>query len=138
MAGKDLDTLLRSLKPEICPGRFYFASIDPSALLSAANFIDYIVAIFREDEGLTIVYSEEAKEDLRDLSERSPAGPFALISLRVESDLYAVGLLAAVTAALAKEGISVNAFSAYHHDHLFVPFERKERALAVLNQLRPA
>ncbi len=134
MAGKEAP--LRSLKPEICPGRFYFASIDPAALLSAANFIDYIVAIFREDEGLTIVFSEEVKGDLADLSERSPAGPFALISLRLESTLYPAGLLAAVTAALAKEGISVNAFSAYHHDHLFVPFDRKEAALKALNQLK--
>lgn len=138
MGEKELKALISGLRPEICPGRFYFASIDPMALLSAANFMDYIVAIFREDEGLTIVFSEEAREDLRELSEKSPAGPFALISLRVESDLYAVGLLAAVTAALAREGISVNAFSAYHHDHLFVPYERKDDAMRVLNQLRPA
>jgi hypothetical protein len=137
MAEKDLAALVKGLRPEICPGRFYFASIDPSALLTAANFMDYIVAIFREDEGLTLVYSEEAKEDLSDLSEKSPAGPFALISLRVESDLYAVGLLSEVTAALAKAGISVNAFSGYHHDHLFVPFDRKDEAMKRLNQLKP-
>ncbi len=137
MGEKELKALISGLRPEICPGRFYFASIEPAALLSAANFMDYIVAIFREDEGLTIVFSEEAKEDLRDLSEKSPAGPFALISLRAESDLYAIGLLAAVTAALARDGISVNAFSAYHHDHLFVPFDRKDDAIAILNQLKP-
>ena len=45
--------------------------------------------------------------------------PFAsrLITLTVRSSLEAVGLLAAITARLADAGISVNAVSAFHHDH---------------------
>jgi hypothetical protein len=43
--------------------------------------------------------------------------------------------LAKITTALAKEGISVNAFSAYYHDHLFVPYDRKEDAMAALAEL---
>ena len=66
------------------------------------------------------------------LTDREVVGPFALISLTVHSDLHAVGLLAKITNALAKEGISVNAFSAYYHDHLFVPFARKDDAMAAL------
>jgi hypothetical protein len=61
--------------------------------------------------------------------------PCRLISLTVHSDLAAVGLLAAIASALAAEGISVNAISAFYHDHLFVPCDRVEDALACLHRL---
>ncbi|MBU0590574.1 ACT domain-containing protein, partial [Candidatus Micrarchaeota archaeon] len=55
--------------------------------------------------------------------------------LTVNSDLFAVGFLAKITTALAAKGISMNAYSAYHHDHLLVPFERKEEAMEILDKL---
>jgi hypothetical protein len=54
------------------------------------------------------------------------------------SSLLAVGFLAAVTAALASEGISVNPVSAFHHDHLFVPWERRRDAMRILRALSRA
>jgi hypothetical protein len=73
---------------------------------------------------------------MESISEKEAAGPFALITLTVNSDLFEVGLLAAVTAALAKEKIPCNAISAYHHDHLLVPYEMKDKALALLKKLQ--
>lgn len=61
-----------------------------------------------------------------------------LITLTVHSALDAVGFLAAVTARLAETGISVNAVSAFHHDHLFVPADRAEDAMAVLREISAA
>ena len=58
-----------------------------------------------------------------------------LITLTVHSSLEAVGLLAAITAPLAEVGISVNAVSAFYHDHLFVPAERAEDAQLLLQRL---
>jgi Uncharacterized protein conserved in bacteria len=46
-----------------------------------------------------------------------------------------VGFLAAVTAPLAEAGISVNAVSAFYHDHLFVSVERAEDAQRLLQKL---
>jgi hypothetical protein len=46
-----------------------------------------------------------------------------------------VGFLAAITASLAEAGISVNAVSAFYHDHLFVPVERAEDAKLLLQRL---
>jgi hypothetical protein len=46
-----------------------------------------------------------------------------------------VGFLAAITARLAQAGISLNAVSAYYHDHLFVPWENRERAMQILKEL---
>jgi hypothetical protein len=136
MAEKDLNKLLAQINPQLREGKFYFASVDEGNLMSLANYLDYIAAIFREDEGLTIVFRDDVKAEMVELSEKKIHGPFALITLGVNSDLDAVGFLAKITEALAKEKISVNAFSAYHHDHLFVPFERKEDALAAIGKLK--
>ena len=38
---------------------------------------------------------------------------------------------------LAAAGISVNAVSAFHHDHLFVPEDRAEEALRLLQDAGP-
>jgi hypothetical protein len=77
-------------------------------------------------------------ERMENLSATEIIGPFALISLEVNSDLMAVGFLAKITDELAKKGISVNAFSAYHHDHLFVPFEKKDEVMGILAKLSKA
>ena len=52
-----------------------------------------------------------------------------MITLTVHSSLEAIGFLAAITGRLAEAGISVNAVSAFYHDHLFVPEHRAEEAL---------
>lgn len=43
-----------------------------------------------------------------------------------------VGFLAGVTARLAQAGITCGALSAYSHDHLLVPWARREEALRLL------
>jgi hypothetical protein len=60
---------------------------------------------------------------------------WACISLSVHSSLSAVGLLAAISTRLAQAGISVNAVSAYYHDHLFVPWESRISAMDVLKEV---
>ena len=57
------------------------------------------------------------------------------MTLTVHSDLSAVGLLAAVTDLLSKAGIPVNTVSAFYHDHLFVPHERAEQTISLLEDL---
>ncbi len=136
MTSQSLHSLLVNMQPEIAKGKYYFATVGESSLMSVAGYLNYIVCIFREEEGLTLVFSEEIKEEMQSISSGKVAGPFALITLKVDSDLFAVGLLASVTGALAKEGVAVNAFSAYHHDHLLVPYEKKEAALVALKKLQ--
>jgi hypothetical protein len=53
----------------------------------------------------------------------------------VNCALDGVGLTAAVASALAGEGIPCNVVAAFHRDHIFVPSEAAERALAVLKAL---
>jgi hypothetical protein len=53
----------------------------------------------------------------------------------VHSSLSAVGLTAALSTALAEAGISANIVAALRHDHLFVPWNRREDALRCLEAL---
>jgi len=61
-----------------------------------------------------------------------PTGEWARISLGVHSSLEAVGLTAILSARLAEAGISANIVAALHHDHIFVPWDRRDEALAAL------
>jgi len=123
------------LEPKIAEGRFYFAIVDGSQMMALSGLLESVVAVFREDEGLTVVFSEDVKDDVSDLSEKEVVGPFALITMTAQTDLNAIGILAKITAALAKERIAVNPFSAYLHDHIFVPHDKKDAALSILKTL---
>ena len=88
-------------------------------------------ALFREREGTAFIVRREEAE---------AAGlphQFAsrMITLTVHSSLEAIGFLAAITGRLAEAGISVNAVSAFYHDHLFVPEHRAEEALHHLQDM---
>jgi hypothetical protein len=86
------------------------------------------LATFEEEEGLTLVL-ERGGADTAGLDY---AHVFRCITLGINSALDSVGLTAAVSARLARHGISANVIAAFHHDHVFVPAERAEEALAVL------
>ena len=136
MAAQDAKSLLKNMQPVLAEQKYYFATVGEQYLMNLAGYLQYIICVFREEEGITFVFSEELQSIVEPLSQKKLAGPFALITLAVESDLETVGFLAAVTAALAKEKIPCNAFSAYHHDHLLVPYGMKEKALAALKKLQ--
>ena len=112
----DLGRLVADLKPALSDERYVFEATDRTILEPE------IFALVREKEGLTAVRVD-------------PAGEWALISMGVHSSLEAVGLTAALSAVLAGAGISANVVAALHHDHIFVPWDRREDALKALNTL---
>jgi len=59
----------------------------------------------------------------------------AWITLEVHSDLQAIGFTAAFATALGQAGISCNVMAGACHDHVFVPVEAAQAALAVLQGL---
>jgi uncharacterized protein len=125
MAGeRDLTVLLRRMAPVLADAPYGFA-VWTGGALPIRPF-----ATVAEDEGLTVVAP---------LALMAGAGmasdPWARISLTVQSDLAAVGLTAAFAAALAGVGISANVIAGFHHDHLFVPWDRRADALAALQDL---
>lgn len=135
MAITDLNELLKNMNPNLMNGKYFMGSFDEDYLMNLSGYLDYILCVYKEEEGLSVVFSEEIMDDMKDLTEKI-SGPFALITLEVNSDLMAVGFMAKVADALAKEKISCNAVSAYHHDHIFVQYERKEDAIAALKKLQ--
>jgi hypothetical protein len=128
---RDLQVLLENMRPEMRPGTFVFCTIPADETIPAA--LDPLMT-FREHEGTTLVISREEAEAAGLCS----AFASRLITLTVHSALDAVGFLAAITASLAEAGISVNAVSAFHHDHLFVPVDRADEAMALLQQMSEA
>ena len=132
----DIRALLKNLAPSLAEGKYLVGTFPEAQMMGLASYLSYIICIFREEEGITAVFREEAKESLALYTSKKMEGPFALITLKVVSPLQSIGLLARVTAALAKEGIACNAFSAYHHDHLLVPYEKKDAALSALKNLQ--
>ena len=124
-----------NLRPEVAEGRFFFGIFPESQLMGIAGYLNYFVAIVRENEGITAVFEEAAKEPLTAYTEKKFVGPFALITLTAATDLHAAGITAAVSSALAKEKIPANAFAGYYHDHLLVPYSSKEKAAKILSAL---
>jgi hypothetical protein len=129
MSGEtDLPKLLAAMKPKARRELFVFCTMPTE---SFERLTVKPIGWFKEREGVTMIV-EKSAADKAGLYYTFTA---RMITLSVHSSLEAVGLLAAVTAKLASAGISVNVVSAYYHDHLFVPPEKTETALALLEEL---
>ena len=124
----NLETLLKSMKPEMQEGIFVFCSIPEGKEIPAAL---RPVHIFREHEGTALIVRREQAEG----AELPHQFASRMITLTVHSSLEAIGFLAAITARLAAAGISVNAVSGFYHDHLFVPEHRASEALQLLQNM---
>jgi uncharacterized protein len=121
---KDLDILLKNMSPRLNEGEFVFCCLPDPASMDPAS----IIGTFREAEGTTVILPRQKADELG----LSYAYVSAWITLTVHSALDAVGLTAAFSAALAREGISCNVIAGYHHDHLFVGVDDAARAVAAL------
>jgi hypothetical protein len=124
----DISLLLCTMEPRLNPGVYAFISIqDPHVLKNIDVF-----AMVREPEGMSAVLLEADALALG-LSVMFRA---AWITLTVQSDLQAVGLTAAFSQALSNARISCNVVAGTWHDHIFVPVDRGEDAVAVLRNLQ--
>ncbi len=124
----DLAALVRRMKPHLHDGVYVFATLpwgmDPASVQA--------IATMREREGWTVVLEESA-------AERAGLAVLfraAWITLGVASDLHAVGFTAAFAAVLAEAGIACNVIAGAHHDHVFVPVDLAQPALARLCALQ--
>lgn len=124
----DLEALLAGMHPVIDEAVYVFATLLPGAREPSGVGV---LMRFAEAEGTTLVLP-------RVEAVRAGLGftfPCRRITLAVHSSLEAVGFLAAILPRLAAAGIGVNPVSGYHHDHLFVPEDRADEALAILGDL---
>lgn len=129
---RDLAVLLATMEPVLWEMPFAYALLPQGHLPPEDGF-----AVIREAEGVSVI----APCDSLAARDIPFDGLWARISLKVHSALDAVGLTAAVAGALTREGISANVVAGFHHDHVFVPWDRRDAALAALRHLagaRPA
>lgn len=113
----DLSAMLAGMAPVLHPDPWRFVLVDGEPPTDA-------FALIHEDEGATAIVAGSGE-----------GAAFARITLMVHSALEGVGLTAAVSGALAEAGIACNIVAGYYHDHLFVPWARRDEALAVLQRL---
>ncbi|MFN2288159.1 MAG: ACT domain-containing protein [Chromatocurvus sp.] len=121
---KDLTNLLACMRPELNPGRYAFVTLPEGYDLDDS----LVVASICEAEGRSVILPEQIVQSLG----LPAAFTAAWITLKVHSDLAAVGLTAAFSTALAESGISCNVVAGVHHDHLFVPLDRAQQAMDTL------
>ncbi|MCX7566336.1 ACT domain-containing protein [Sulfitobacter sp. F26169L] len=126
-AVKDTRAMISGMAPLLDETVYHFCTA-PEELLPQA------LASFREDEGLSLILSEDvaAEHGLQS------ALPMMRITFTVHSALDGVGLTAAVAGELARAGIACNMVAGAHHDHAFVPAQDAARAVALLSALAEA
>jgi hypothetical protein len=120
----DLDTMLASLAVERRLGVFTYVTVETvqPELLAEAH------AVVTEGSSTAVVVTVEAAQELGHAVEVH----LAWLTLTVQSSLEAVGLTAHVSGCLAAGGIACNVLAGYLHDHLLVPVDRVDDAIAAL------
>ena len=128
---ENLSNLLNNLQPNLLNEDYVFISLEDYSF----DFFNLLhpIATFKEEEGLTLVISEERAK--RENFEYNSV--FKCISLGVHSSLNSVGLIATISTLLSEKGISCNVFSGYFHDHLFVQKSLSKEALELLKSIKP-
>lgn len=124
----DLKALLAKMDPILQEDEYVFCSV---SLDKFSKMRSPPIGSFHEAEGITIILRKDTAEQ----EELDYDFPSRMVTFNVHSSLNAVGFLAAITEKLAAHGISVNAISAYYHDHIFVPTERTEEVMRLLSEL---
>lgn len=128
----DLSTLINAMEPVLDPKIWVFSTGLSTDLFTVGRVSQSAILMrFVENEGETWIW-------LKSEADRQSA-PYTFesrrITLNIHSSLEAVGFMAAIATALAKAGISCNPVSGFFHDHVFVPADRAEDAMIVLETL---
>lgn len=116
----NLQTLIGGMEPVLHPDVFAFCTV--AAVPEGVS----PRMMFREAEGITLILPMAEAGDL------APEFPCRMITLNVHSALEAVGFIALIATRLAGAGMGVNPVAGFYHDHLFVPEDRAEDAMAIL------
>lgn len=120
-----LGALLAGLAPERRHGEVVVVAVRDAAGLPA-------LATVVEEDAVTVVLRRPDADRL--------GLPYdwvaAWVTLTVHSSWEAVGMTAAVAAALTEAGIACNVLAGFRHDHLLVPVAQADEALRILAALR--
>ena len=107
------------LIPTLQDGSYKFITTKESSVPKDA------VAMIRESEGTTLIIPAAEGED----------EVFAWISLVNETLLTETGITATFSEALADAGIACNVLAGFHHDHILVPYDKRNQAAEIIAAL---
>ncbi len=129
MAGLDnLEETLRSMVVSCDEVKYGFATVKSTKSI----VLEDLQATFKEQEGLAII----APKDVLEAKGIKYEGPFAKITIDVHTSLEMVGLTAALATELTKNDVSANVVAAYFHDHIFVQYDLRQKAMDAINYLK--
>lgn len=129
MSGQtNLSEVLKSLKVSCDNVEYGYASVKDKQI----NFDNLILGTFKENEGLTIIAPKEYFET----NDIQCEGPYAKLTIEVYTSLELVGLTAVVAKKLAENQISANVVAGYFHDHIFVQYGLRQKAIEAIDNLK--
>ena len=122
--------MIATMTPSRQEGTWHYCRTDDVSV--AAAVLSVAFAVIKEERGFTLILREETASEFS----FKTAMPMGLITLEVFSALDGFGLTAAFAPALAEAHIACNVIAAHDHDHLFVPIDRVEDAMAILLRIQ--
>jgi len=129
MSGQtNLSVVLKSLKISCDNTEYGFATVDNKTL----PVDDEILGTFKEAEGLTII----AEKDFLQRKGMSFEGSYAKLTIDVYTSLELVGLTAVLASKLAENKIPANVVAGYFHDHIFVQYNLRKKAIEAIESLK--
>tara|TARA_B100000686_G_scaffold352859_1_gene456256 strand:+ start:462 stop:860 length:399 start_codon:yes stop_codon:yes gene_type:complete len=131
MSGEtELEHLIALMEPKLIEGEFVFCTEKDKVYGDRVELNP--LASYQEAEGLSLLLDKRQA----DLAGLEYVSVFRGISLTVHSSLDAVGFTAAIASKLAANSIPANVIAAHFHDYVFVPVEKAEDTLRLLNELK--
>jgi len=122
----DLHKVIHSSLVKVVPGRFAVAKVQDAPSISSY----FLIA--KDSEETTVVVEEKQLDALnyQDINKW-----FKLVEVAVSLPFYAVGLLAAITTAIAQKGLSVLVVSTFSKDYLLIREQSIDVAIEALSDL---
>ena len=132
MSGEtDLAILFSNLKAVKSDEIYVFASCMAEDV--PANLPEKLPVLmrFEEAEGTTLILTKSLAEKY-DLAYEFES---YCLTLDIHSSLEAVGFMAIIASLLAAAQIPVNPVAGFYHDHLFIPANKADKAMSLLQDL---
>jgi hypothetical protein len=112
------------------------------AIIAAAGVVAEVgepfVALMADSQEVTLVIDDEVYEEYkaRLVGHTTEATTYRLITLDLPLESALTGLMAHLARALADAGVPIFPYAAFSRDHILVPAEKADTALAALNRLK--
>ena len=118
---------MQQLTLQVLSGKFNIHRFEADTKLPAALFDATWYSVTKTKDELSVVVAEDTA-----LASDRCEPDWKALHVRGSLDFNAVGILAGLTLALAKAGISLFAVSTYNTDYIFVKEEKLEASVAAL------